>query len=91
MNKHFEAAFKKMDECFKKMDECFNLVSKGFKSTKSIPVGTKIRIKKGSTIYVGNGITATLTNDVEAIIASTTMDSIPKGMTSYVEKTVISQ
>lgn len=59
------------DKVFKKFDECMDLFEKGvdqvFK-TRSLKKGTKIKIKKGSTVYIGQNLYVTLLNDVEATV-----------------------
>jgi hypothetical protein len=70
MNKLINQAFEKADECFEKLDECMKLLEKGAKQLfkEKIKTGTKIRVKKGSTVYLGNKVYATITSDVEAIV-----------------------
>jgi hypothetical protein len=63
MNDYIDQAFNKMSECMKLMEKAINSAFKG--KTKS---GTKILIKKNSTIYLGKGIYATLTEDVHGIV-----------------------
>jgi tyrosine-protein phosphatase YwqE len=62
---------KYINAVFEKFDECMNLLEKGmdrvFKN--KVKPGTKIRIKKGSTVYLGNDIYATLSEDTIATIA----------------------
>jgi len=63
MKEYLDQAFSKMDECMKLMEKAIN---SAFKSkTKS---GTKILIKKNSTVYLGKGIYATLTEDVHGVV-----------------------
>jgi hypothetical protein len=67
MNNHFDKAFEKFDECMKLFGKGIDEV---FKSIGTDKKETKIKIKSGSTIYVGKGVYAKILNDVEAIVTS---------------------
>ena len=68
MNADFEKAFEKFDEC---MESFGKGIGKLFDNlTGDAAEGTKINIKKGSTVYIGKGVYAKLSHDVEAIVAS---------------------
>jgi hypothetical protein len=69
MNKDLEEAFDKFDQCMESFGKGMsNLFDSVFKNKVD---GTKISIKKGSTIYVGKGVYAKLLDDVEAVVTST--------------------
>ena len=56
MNAHFEKAFEKLDECMSHMGKAIESVFDDI-SSKS---GSKIRVKKGSRVYLGKGVTLML-------------------------------
>lgn len=66
MNAHFEKAFEKFDECMSHMGKAIESVFDDI-SNKS---GSKIRVKKGSRVYLGKGVYATLLSDVDAEVSN---------------------
>lgn len=67
MNSHFENAFKKLDECMTSLGKGFENIFDNI-TTEKEEGGTRIKIKKGSTVMVGKGVYAKLSHDVEAEI-----------------------
>lgn len=66
-DKLFSQAFEKFDECMKLVGEGIDsLFNEAGKSAKE----TKIVVKAGSTVYLGKGVYAKLTSNVDAIIVS---------------------
>lgn len=64
--KHLESEINKIWSSF---EYCMSLADRLFKKLGgNVKVGTKIKIKKGSTVYIGNGIYATLIEDTYATI-----------------------
>ena len=63
MNKYFDKAFDKFDECMKTLENAMK-----FEFKEKIKSGAKIKIKKGSTVFLGKNVYATLSEDVEAIV-----------------------
>jgi hypothetical protein len=63
---YFNAVFKKFDECMqlfdKAMAHAFNKIDSDIKP------GAKLKIKKNSVVYIGQGIYAKLENDVKAVV-----------------------
>jgi hypothetical protein len=66
MNSSFDKAFEKFDECMKLFSKGIEDIFNGKEERKE----TKIKIKKGSVIYIGQGIHAKLLDDVEATTTS---------------------
>jgi hypothetical protein len=66
MKDHFEEAFKRFDECMQEFGKGINSIIDDV--TAKVPKETRIKIKTGSVVYIGKGVHARLTSDVEAII-----------------------
>lgn len=67
INNHFENIFKKLDECMTSLGKDIETLFDNINTEKKED-GTRIKIKKGSTVYLGNGTYAKLSHDVEAEI-----------------------
>ena len=67
------------NQAFEKFDECMKLASEGIDSllsnTNKRPAETRILVKAGSTVYLGKGVYAKLSEDVNAILIKATSDN----------------
>ena len=62
----FDDIFKGFDDVMSLFDKVMKSIDKKFMKS-ALKNGTKIRIKKGSIVYIGDGVYATLLQDSEAM------------------------